>query len=1616
MSQVTRSRTTNRETRIASRALAACVGAAATLCGAHAGADFDRGEWFGSPVSGTIYRVERDAATREKHLVAPDGRSFPSTAAIVEAETAALTPLARLLDPELLAMAGDPARADELVGVTFIFRDQPLHDAGVAARARANPALEAALTSEHRILDRIAPLRTLPGGRAPDVATAMRDEAALLTDEEKQTLREASDTIRSTLATMRREILDEATPAVELDQAPLAEYLRAIPEALDFGGSVTLNARSARVPARVLGEIAERFPEVMRVERMKSGEGCMDTAAQTVGAGSWHTAGYNGTSGEKICLIDSGVDSSHPALSNVVVGSTVVHTAASSYSDYGDNASSSDDLQGHGTNAAGILCSNDSTYTGIAPGAHILNAKAAYYGNVDLASHMVFSDGRAAGDWAFNQGATSALITFGGSGTNAGTDEMALFFDAAASSLGIPGVIAAKNYGPSSGSLGYPGCAFNVITCGNFDDNGTTSHSDDSLYTTSGRGPTSDGRQKPDLCAPGVNITTTAHNWEGSNPDFVTVSPGTTTGTSVVGPIIAGAYCLLQDYGAATTPQGLKALLVATANNQSPYAGPDSNWGYGSLDCAGAYTYRGSVYEGQLTSTGPRYVLLRGGSVASGGRATLVWNRQVTSAGSNTPTTYYGIQDLDLYVFDESSGSQVGSSTSTVDPNEQAVLSSAVTSPIYKVYRAASSFTSSYSTEPFAVAAESTSSTALVSPPTLTCTFSQLATAVAGSADTTVIVQVANTGGAAAVAPSVTLTVPSGYTITSGANPQTLSNVAGQSTGSATWTVHSPSGPSGTGTFSAGATSTCYGDTFTSATLTGSQTLDVDAPTATVAISGGAPYGTGGTVTVTLTASDSGTGVAQMRVRNAGDAWGAWTAYATSVSTTLSSGDGTKTFEAEFADGVGNVAAASDSIIVDATPPSGSVVIEGGAAYANSSSVTLTTTATDATSGVAETRYSLDNVNWGSWFTYAPTASWTFPEGEGTKTVYAQYRDGAGNLSAVVSDSIVVDTGPPAGTITIAGGAAWTTTRDVTLNLSATDAGSGVHDMRFSNVGAPFSAWRAYAATASWTLPPTDGPTTVYAQFRDAAGNVSDSVSDAINVDATPPAGAVTISNGASFSTTASVTLGVFASDNLNGVAQMRFSNDDSNWTAWTSYGTSVNWTLAAGDGTRTVYAQFTDGLGNASASITDTIIVDTTPPTGSVAILGDAAAINTPEVSLDLTWSDGGSGVSSVRLSNDGANWSAWTPAAASVPWTMQTGDGPHTVQVQFRDGAGNVSENASDSIVIDTVAPTGTFVLAGDAAYVMPWETLAADTTASDGPTGSGVAALRTSADAGATWTAWTPIGEDGRVIVPRPAGGSDKPVTIQGEIRDVAGNVSAAGVDATYLVDAAAPSVTAIKSFTGTVGLDDDRDAVRMGLLAGDKLTLKLKVKTLVKKADAHVDIDIWGPDHTRLVEGHYPPTSKSSGVTKFAAPATGEYWIVLRSAGTAAGTGVAYTMSVADAAAKGTRALKGTAAIDATASPSAATLQFDAAGELTLAGTLSGALTPATTPTLVGPDGSAVPLAVLPAPKGAVKLVPVQLGGGTGTYKLTIPATGPVAYKLALSVVKPGKLDELTMSGN
>lgn len=101
----------------------------------------------------------------------------------------------------------------------------------------------------------------------------------------------------------------------------------------------------------------------------------------------------------------------------------------------------------------------------------------------------------------------------------------------------------------------------------------------------------------------------------------------------------------------------------------------------------------------------------------------------------------------------------------------------------------------------------------------------------------------------------------------------------------------------------------------------------------------------------------------------------------------------------------------------DTTPPTGSIAINGGAAYANSTTVILTLSATDSGSGMgggAQMQFSNDGVTWSAAETYATLKAWTLSVGNGSKTISVKFKDVAGNwTTAQIKASITLDTSAP---------------------------------------------------------------------------------------------------------------------------------------------------------------------------------------------------------------------------------------------------------------------------------------------------------------------------------------------------------------------------------------------------------------------------------------------------------------------------------------------------------------------------------------------------------------------------------------------------------------------------
>jgi hypothetical protein len=186
------------------------------------------------------------------------------------------------------------------------------------------------------------------------------------------------------------------------------------------------------------------------------------------------------------------------------------------------------------------------------------------------------------------------------------------------------------------------------------------------------------------------------------------------------------------------------------------------------------------------------------------------------------------------------------------------------------------------------------------------------------------------------------------------------------------------------------------------------------------------------------------------------------------------------------------------NLYVDTTAPTGSVVINGGATYTNSTSVSLGLSASDAQTGVEAMRISTDGVmDTEPFVAYSGSAGATLPAGDGTKTVLAQFRNNAGMVSSVVSDTIVLDSTAP--TITKAPAAKFKkgvkvgATVPIVVSWNGTDALSGIQSFSLE-VSQDGGAFMQVATTPAKKVTTDVAPGHGY-QFRvratDVAGNVS---------------------------------------------------------------------------------------------------------------------------------------------------------------------------------------------------------------------------------------------------------------------------------------------------------------------------------------------------------------------------------------------------------------------------------------------------------------------------------------------------------------------------------------------
>ncbi len=298
----------------------------------------------------------------------------------------------------------------------------------------------------------------------------------------------------------------------------------------------------------------------------------------------WNESPYIQGKNIGIAVIDSGVNPNGDLYTQMGVNRQIADVRFNS--DYNQSTS---DGYGHGTHVASILAGDGSEsngkYIGVAPMANIINVKVS---NDNGSARM--TDIVKGLEWVLNnKGRHQIRVVNISLNSTVAESYHTSPLDAAVEILwfnGIVVVVSAGNYG--SGAIYPPANDPFVITVGATDDRGTGSIADDTLASFSAYGTTEAGATKPEIVAPGRNITARLVNMNMGLPaahkaNIVNGQYFRMSGTSMAAPMVSGAVAMLLQDEPNLTPDQVKYRLMATANQSWPGYNP-ARAGAGYLD------------------------------------------------------------------------------------------------------------------------------------------------------------------------------------------------------------------------------------------------------------------------------------------------------------------------------------------------------------------------------------------------------------------------------------------------------------------------------------------------------------------------------------------------------------------------------------------------------------------------------------------------------------------------------------------------------------------------------------------------------------------------------------------------------------------------------------------------------------------------------------------------------------------------------------------------------------------------------------------------------------------------------------------------------------------------
>jgi serine protease AprX len=332
-----------------------------------------------------------------------------------------------------------------------------------------------------------------------------------------------------------------------------------------------INGIAIRVPGADAAEKLGALENVKYVEPNIEFHATLEEAAPIVGAPQAWDLGYTGK-GVTVALVDTGIDGTHPDLKGRI----------SQFKDFVQGRTTAYDDFGHGTHCAGIIGGNgaasDGKYKGIAPEVTYIGIK------------VLGKDGSGSLDnilAGINYAAqTDASIISMSLGSN---DHSQAMDDAVAKAVAAGKIVvcAAGNSGPGARTIGCPADAPDALTVGATDKS-------DNIASFSSRGPTSDGRIKPDVSAPGKDIVscraTGTNDGKAINTYYLSMS-----GTSMACPMVSGIVADLLQKKPGLTPAEVKDILEKTAKPLGSGV-PNNNFGYGRVSVINAINYLDGKY------------------------------------------------------------------------------------------------------------------------------------------------------------------------------------------------------------------------------------------------------------------------------------------------------------------------------------------------------------------------------------------------------------------------------------------------------------------------------------------------------------------------------------------------------------------------------------------------------------------------------------------------------------------------------------------------------------------------------------------------------------------------------------------------------------------------------------------------------------------------------------------------------------------------------------------------------------------------------------------------------------------------------------------------------------